>query len=119
MKYYILSDLHIDFYEAYAVKPARYKMADPPEDVTIDTLEYIWNTHFLPEADAIILAGDYSNDYLRFSRMIPWIAKKYPEVYLVLGNHDLTCRGATDSKSNLQFTSSEQKIAKMKEICGM
>ena len=117
MKYYILSDLHIDFYEAYAVKPARYKMADPPEDVTIDTLEYIWNTHFLPEADAIILAGDYSNDYLRFSRMIPWIAKKYPKVYLVLGNHDLTCRGATDSKSNLQFTSSEQKIAKMKEIC--
>lgn len=117
MKYYILSDLHIDFYEAYAVKPARYKMADPAEDVTIDTLEYIWNTHFLPEADAIILAGDYSNDYLRFSRMIPWIAKKYSEVYLVLGNHDLTCRGATDSKSNLQFTSSEQKIAKMKEIC--
>ena len=117
MKYYILSDLHIDFYEAYAVKPARYKMADPAEDVTIDTLEYIWNTHFLPEADAIILAGDYSNDYLRFSRMIHWIAKKYPEVYLVLGNHDLTCRGATDSKSNLQFTSSEQKIAKMKEIC--
>lgn len=117
MKYYILSDLHIDFYEAYAVKPARYKMADPAEDVTIDTLEYIWNTHFLPEADAIILAGDYSNDYLRFSRMIPWIAEKYTEVYLVLGNHDLTCRGATDSKSNLQFTSSEQKIAKMKEIC--
>ncbi len=117
MKYYILSDLHIDFYEAYAVKPARYKMADPAEDVTTDTLEYIWNTHFLPEADAIILAGDYSNDYLRFSRMIPWIAKKYSEVYLVLGNHDLTCRGATDSKSNLQFTSSEQKIAKMKEIC--
>lgn len=117
MKYYILSDLHIDFYEAYAVKPARYKMADPAEDVTIDTLEYIWNTHFLPEADAIILAGDYSNDYLRFSRMIPWISKKYSEVYLVLGNHDLTCRGATDSKSNLQFTSSEQKIAKMKEIC--
>lgn len=117
MKYYILSDLHIDFYEAYAVKPARYKMADPAEDVTIDTLEYIWNTHFLPEADAIILAGDYSNDYLRFSRMIPWIAKKYPEVYLVLGNHDLTCRGATESKSNLAFASSEQKIAKMKEIC--
>ena len=117
MKYYILSDLHIDFYEAYAVKPARYKMADPAEDVTIDTLEYIWNTHFLPEADAIILAGDYSNDYLRFSRMISWIAKKYPEVYLVLGNHDLTCRGATESKSNLAFASSEQKIAKMKEIC--
>ena len=117
MKYYILSDLHIDFYEEYAVKPARYRMADPPEDVTVDTLEYIWNDYFLPKADAIILAGDYSNDYLRFSRMVPWIAKKYPEVYLVLGNHDLTCRGATDSKSNLQFTSSEQKIVKMKEIC--
>ena len=117
MKYYILSDLHIDFYEEYAVKSARHRMADPPEDVTVDTLEYIWNDYFLPEADAIILAGDYSNDYLRFSRMVPWIAKKYPEVYLVLGNHDLTCRGATDSKSNLQFTSSEQKIVKMKEIC--
>jgi Icc-related predicted phosphoesterase len=117
MTYFIISDLHLEFYERYAVKPARLKIADPTEDVTIDTMEYIWNTHFLPEADAIILGGDYSNDYLRFSRFIPWIAKKYKEVYLVLGNHDLTCRGATDSKSNLQFTSTEQKMAKMKEIC--
>lgn len=117
MKYFVISDLHFNFYEMYAVKPARIRMPDPPEDVTIDTLEYIWNTHFLPETDGIILAGDYSNDYLRFSRFVPWIAKKYKEVYIVLGNHDLTCRGATDSKSNLQFTSSEQKMAKMKEIC--
>ena len=117
MKYFVISDLHFDFYEEYAVKPARMRMEDSPEDVTIDTLEYIWNTHFLPEADGIILAGDYSNDYLRFSRFVPWIAKKYKEVYIVLGNHDLTCRGATSSKSNIQFTSSEQKMAKMKEIC--
>ena len=118
MKAFVLSDLHYDFYEAYAVEPARLRKPDPPEDVNIDTLEYIWNTHFLPETDAIILGGDYSNDYLRFSRFIPWISKKYKEVYLVLGNHDLTCRGlATNSKSNLQFTSTEKKIEKMKEIC--
>ena len=118
MKAFVISDLHFDFYEAYAVEPARARKADPPEDVTIDTLEYIWSTHFLPETEAIILGGDYSNDYLRFSGFIPWIAKKYKEVFLVLGNHDLTCRGlATNSKSNLQFTCSEMKIAKMKEIC--
>ena len=49
MKAFVLSDLHYDFYEAYAVEPARLRKPDPPEDVNIDTLEYIWNTHFLPE----------------------------------------------------------------------
>ena len=52
MTYFIISDLHLEFYERYAVKPARLKTADPTEDVTIDTMEHIWNTHFLPEADA-------------------------------------------------------------------
>ena len=59
MKYFVISDIHFDFYEAYAVEPARLKKADPPEDVTIDTLEYIWNNHFLPETEGIILGGDY------------------------------------------------------------
>lgn len=41
MKYFVISDLHIEFYEAYAVEPQRVRKVDPPEDVTIDTLEYI------------------------------------------------------------------------------
>lgn len=118
MKYYVTSDIHADFYFSYATKPQRWKKDDPDVDVVIDTLEYIWTKYTeFPETEGLILAGDYSNDYLTFERMIPWLADKYKEVYLVLGNHDLTVRGGTPSKSNLQFTSSEGKIAKMMEVC--
>lgn len=117
MKYLILSDIHIDFFFKYAVEPQRAYVDDPEESVITETLDWMWKSYNIPETEGLILGGDYSNDYLTFSRMIPWLAKKYKDVYLVLGNHDLTVRGATPSKANLQFTSSEQKIAKMKEDC--
>lgn len=117
MKTLVLSDIHVDIHFPYAVKPSRIKLDDPKADVVIDSMDYLWKFYNIPIVDRIILAGDYSNDYLTFSRMIPWIAAKYKEVYLVLGNHDLAVRGSTPSKSNLPFVSSEKKIEAMKIVC--
>lgn len=117
MKVLLLSDIHVEFQERYAVEPARLTSTEPSEDIVFDTLDYIWDYYDIPNTDGLILAGDYSNDYGRFTHIIPWLSKKYSKVWMVLGNHDLTCRGATDSLTNLQFVSTEQKIAKMKELC--
>lgn len=117
MKVLLLSDIHVEFQERYAVDPNRLTSTEPSEDIVFDTLDYIWDYYDIPNTDGLILAGDYSNDYGRFTHIIPWLSKKYSKVWMVLGNHDLTCRGATDSLTNLQFASTEQKIAKMKELC--
>lgn len=117
MKTLLLSDIHVDFHWKYAVGPKRLYVDDPDELVTPETMDYLWDYYQIPVVDRLVLAGDYSNDYLTFSRMVPWLAKKYKEVCLVLGNHDLTVRGGTPSKSNLPFVSSEKKIEAMKELC--
>ena len=117
MKTLIISDIHVDIHFAYAVKPARLKADDPEADVVTDTLEHIWKVYSIPFVDRLILAGDYSNDFLTFSRIIPWLAPKYKEIYLVAGNHDLAVRGSTPSKSNLQFVSSDKKLEAMKDVC--
>jgi len=118
MKTLVLSDLHVDFFFSYAVKPSRLKLDDPKADVVSDTLNFMWDFYQIPVVDRLVLGGDYSNDYLTFTRLVPWLSEKYKEVYLVLGNHDLTVKGATTSKSNHAFVSSEKKIEAMKEVCG-
>ena len=89
-----------------------------PQDVVEKAMDYIWKFRGIPETDGIILAGDYSNDFQTFTYVVPWLSNKYKRVIMVLGNHDILVRGATTSKSNLQFTSSEKKIAAMKALCG-
>lgn len=118
MKALILSDLHPDMYFGYVIKPEELRgLTEKTEEMVYRTLDWMWNIYAVPATDAILIAGDLANDYLTFTSEINWLAGKYCEVYLCLGNHDLTVRGATSSKSNLQFTSSEQKIEKMKEHC--
>ena len=117
MKYLLLSDIHVDVHFVSAVSKDRLVQDDPDESVTIDTLEYMWSFYKIPDTEGLILAGDYSNDYLTFTRMVTWLSKKYKRVILVLGNHDLTVRGGTPSKANLQFASSEQKYYRMRDFC--
>ena len=117
MKTLLISDIHVDLWFSSAVAPERLKLDDPEADVTTDTLEYMWKFHSIPETEAIIIAGDFSNDYLTFTRIIPWLSAKYKKVMLVFGNHDAVVRGGTPSHSNLQFTSTEQKFAHMKDVC--
>lgn len=114
MKVLCLSDIHADIWFTHAVKPARLKVDDPAEDVVYDTLEYIWDFKDIPlDVDGIIVAGDIGNDYLTTTRTLAWLANKYEKVWAVAGNHDMTVCGGTPSKSNLQFTSSEQKLQAM------
>lgn len=117
MKALILSDIHPDMYYSYAVKPNRLRGDDPKEDVVFDTLDWMWKMYEIPMTPAILIAGDLSNDYLTLTRTIKWLSNKYEQVYFCFGNHDLIVRGATVSKSNLQFTSSEQKLNSVKEFC--
>lgn len=114
MKAFVLSDIHTDSWFCYAVKPSRLKRADPAESVVDDTLDYIWTLKRFPETDAIIIAGDIANDYLTYVRTIKWLSKKYKQVYVTFGNHDVLVRGATVSNSNSQFRTSDEKVAAIK-----
>lgn len=118
MRTLFLSDIHVDIW-IDTIERFRKQMKDGETDKAIveSMLEYQWKLFDIPDVERLVLAGDYSNDYLTFTYIVPWLAAKFKEVYLVLGNHDLTCRGATGSKSNLQFMSSEQKIDAMKKTC--
>lgn len=118
MKALILSDLHPDMYFDYVIKPVEMRgLTEKTEEMVHRTMDWMWLKYAVPATDAILIAGDLANDYLTFTSEINWLARKYCQVFLCLGNHDLIVRGATISKSNLQFTCSEQKIAKMKEHC--
>lgn len=117
MQYYVFSDFHVDLWCPAVAKPSRLKKTEIPKDIVERAMDYIWKLRGIPETEGIILAGDYSNDFHTFSLVVPWLSNRYKRVIMVLGNHDILVRGATLSKSNQQFTSSEQKIAKMKEIC--
>ena len=111
MKALLLSDIHIDFRYQYSVFPAK---DDYTADECLTTFNEWWNVVSLPDTPALISAGDFSNDYRTFKQFMPFLASKYEKVYIVLGNHDLTVRGATPSKSNQKFKTSEDKIGEMR-----
>lgn len=117
MKTVILSDIHVDFWWPQVVDRSRFSVADPDESVTRETLDYMWKLFSVPDADAIIVAGDISNDFLSFSYTVKWLSEKYARVIMVIGNHDMIVRGGTVSKSNLRFKTTEQKLAAMKDVC--
>lgn len=117
MQAFILSDIHPDTWYHYANKPSALRGDEVKEKVVTNTLDFLWNTFGYPETDAIIVAGDVANDYLAYTRTVKWLSKKYKEVYLCLGNHDIIVRGGTPSKTNLPFKTSEEKIAAIQEFC--
>lgn len=117
MQAFILSDLHPDTWYHYANNPSALRGDDVKEKVVTNTLDFLWDTFGYPETDAIIVAGDVANDYLTYTRTVKWLSKKYNEVYLCLGNHDIIVRGGTPSKTNLPFKTSEEKIAAIREFC--
>ena len=117
MKCLVLSDIHPDMWFGYCDKSYRESSIDPPEELVMKTMDWMWDFQSIPSTPAILISGDIANDYLTFTRVIKWLSQKYEQVYFTLGNHDLIVRGATMSKSNLQFSTSEEKIQKMQEYC--
>ena len=118
MQAFILSDIHPDIWFSVANKPSALRGDDPKEEVVVKTMEHLWDKFDYPVIDAIIVAGDIANDYLTYTRAVKWLSSKYKEVYLCLGNHDILVRGATPSKANLPFKTSEEKIAAIQKFCG-
>ena len=82
MQAFILSDLHPDTWFSYANKPSALRGDDVKEDVVISTMEYLWKLFDYPDTDAIVLAGDVSNDWLTYTRAVKWLSNKYKEVYM-------------------------------------
>ena len=122
MKLFFLSDIHTDFWWPYANSRKEYEMADPPEEVTVKTLEHLWSKHkladnYTTDVDGIIVPGDLGNDWLTCTRTLKWLREKYKKVYFVTGNHDIAVRGGTMSKSNIQFKTSAQKIEAYRKFC--
>jgi Icc-related predicted phosphoesterase len=119
MKYLVLSDVHADFnFELFQQKLGFPALKDDWEDDEAEKAFQEWyDVYKIPSADGIIIAGDISNDYRSFKQFINFISKKYKEVILTLGNHDLVVKGGTCSKSNQEFINSEGKIKKMIEYC--
>ena len=118
MKTLILSDIHVDTWYTAAVQRFRLAVDEVDESIVNTAMDFIWKIKNIPIVDCLLLAGDYANDFTTFKHEINWLANRYSTIYLVLGNHDLIVRGATDyPKSNLQFASSEQKIEAIRNVC--
>lgn len=100
MKIFILSDIHYDFY----LKSNHGKM------------ERFFEREFLP-ADIIVISGDLANTFEDTKIFINEISKRYKNVVMCLGNHDLTLSWDMDSDGVPLFKTSEEKIAAIKEYC--
>lgn len=101
MKAYIVSDLHWDDWKWLVKTPEGY----------IDG----WTENqsgILPKTEAILVAGDIANTYSDWCEMVKALSKKYKQVVLVLGNHDITCAFGDEKL----FLNSDQKIDDFKKF---
>ena len=98
MKYFFISDLHVDFYA--------------PLSRNVSTLrkyfELFFERNFLP-ADACCIAGDIANDYFTYVEFLKFIAEKYNCVYVCLGNHDIIMELDGRFGVDREFKTSEEK----------
>lgn len=99
MTYYFISDLHVDFYAPMTRTVAMLRKH----------FEIFFERNFLP-ADACCIAGDIANDYFTYVEFLKFIAEKYDEVYVCLGNHDIITEHLGRFGSDRDFTTSESKI---------
>lgn len=100
MTCFFVSDLHIDFYA--------------PLTRTVPLLrrcfEDFFERHFLP-ADACCIAGDIANNYFTYVEFLKFIAEKYSQVYICLGNHDVITEREGVFGVDRDFPTCESKIA--------
>lgn len=99
MKYFFVSDLHIDYYA--------------PMSRTVPLLhgcfDKFYEKHFLP-ADVCCIAGDISNSYFIYLEFLRYISQKYKRVYVCLGNHDIIKECIGTFGVDKEFPTSEEKI---------
>lgn len=102
MKYYCISDIHIDFFiDLFHKAP----ISDYQE--SLPYFEDYYRKYMLP-AERLIIAGDVANDFIGTVNFLRWVATKYQKTYFVFGNHDLVCRGCTFGNGNPHHTSEKR-----------
>ena len=100
MKCFFVSDLHVDFYAPLSRTPSLLR----------HYFQYFFERNFLP-ADICCIAGDISNNYFTYVAFLKFIAEKYGQVYVCLGNHDIIYERRSDFGADRDFPTSEEKIA--------
>ena len=100
MKFFFISDLHVDFYTSFSRNVSTLRKH----------FEIFFERNFLP-ADACCIAGDIANDYFTYVEFLKFIAEKYAAVYVCLGNHDIIMELGGRYGVDREFANSEEKIA--------
>ena len=100
MKYFFISDLHVDFYAPLSRNTATLRKY----------FERFFEQNFL-SADACCIAGDIANDYFTYVEFLKFIADKYSAIYVCLGNHDIITEIDGRYGVDREFATSEEKIA--------
>lgn len=103
MKYFIMSDIHIDFF---------VKTQNKEYEKSVQYFEEFYNTHMQP-AECLICAGDISNDYYNHVNFLKFIATKYNKVYVVFGNHDFGIHSTFGNGNPVKY--SEQRLEQTKK----
>ena len=99
MKYFFISDLHVDFYVPMTQN----------ESALRKYFEIFFERNFLP-ADACCIAGDIANDSFTYLKFLEFINDKYSKVYACLGNHDIITEIPSSFNEDHKFATSESKI---------
>ena len=100
MKFFFVSDLHVDFYAPLSRNIATLRKH----------FEIFFERNFLP-ADACCIAGDIANDHFTYVEFLKFIAEKYNCIYVCLGNHDIITEIGGRFGVDHEFATSEEKIA--------
>lgn len=103
MKYFVMSDIHCDFY---------CKTQEQEYDKSKSYFEKFYENYMQP-ADCLICAGDIANDYYNHVNFLKFISTKYKDVYVVFGNHDMGIAATFGNGNPVKY--SEQRLEKTKE----
>lgn len=101
-RYFILSDIHIDFYCSYE--------SQKTYNDYVKEFESVYNVYFNKNAENLIIAGDICNIHTMGCYFLDFISTKYEKVYLVFGNHDLLVK----HNSTVPFSKSSERIKYIK-----
>lgn len=111
MKYFVMSDIHIDFYLDLWKNNKDWGTLDTKDYIKcIPSFEKFYEL-YMQSADALIFAGDCSNDYYAQVNFYKFLGTKYNNVYVVFGNHDFGITSTFGNGNPVKY--SEDRLTKV------
>lgn len=104
MKFFVMSDIHIDFYIPNNAQSIEYNNV-------VDYFEKFYND-YMQSAENLIFPGDCANDIYNQINFYNFLKTKYQHIYVVFGNHDWVANGGTFGNGNPKYT--EERIEQVK-----